>query len=612
MKRILVTAVLALTAFAVPAPIVGATDSADPVVETPVEPERPDAECTISGTESADTIYGTREGDVICGLGGDDTIYSYGGDDIIYGGEGDDRIFGGSGSDELDGDDGSDRLVGGVGSDTLDAGTGDDAANGGPGDDTIDLGDGDDRSVGGAGSDSIDGGEGTDSLNGGRGVDYCNFESGEISLSCYYDSSLPEITSITIAENTVNTGASDQFVAVDLGVSDTGSGISWLSLNFADENYAVNLSGFGGWWQQCDPAATDSTQPEYWYQYNGCVVSGDANEGVVRVNVRVPQYTRAGTFDLRYAFLSDAAGNYSWMDGTQLEAAGLAASIIQEDEGDASTPEITSVNLLTPTINTSESNQVVELEVGVSDIGSGVSWISVNFADENYLVNLHGWGSAWMSCDDVWALTYSYGCLSSGTANEGVYTIKVIVPRQTRAGTYLLQGVYLADLANNYRYYSRSELDGAGLGASFVQEDEGDAFAPELVSITVDPTEVDTGYESQRVTARAQVADIGSGVSWMSLYFVNSETGTWAYGWSSGSEACSEENRNWIYFGCLESGTNLDGVYAMNVEIPAHAPEGTYALQGAWIADAAGNYSWLWADQLAERGITASFVNAQQ
>jgi hypothetical protein len=149
------------------------------------------------------------------------------------------------------------------------------------------------------------------------------------------------------------------------------------------------------------------------------------------------------------------------------------------------------------------------------------------------------------------------------------------------------------------------------LGASFVQEDEGDAFAPELVSITVDPTQVDTGYESQRVTARAEATDIGSGVSWMSLYFINAETGTWAYGWSSGSEVCTEENRNWIYFGCLESGTNLDGVYAMNVELPAHAAEGTYELQGAWISDAAGNYSWLWTDQLAELGITASFVNGQ-
>lgn len=589
---------------------VGATDSAAPAVETPVEPERPDAECTISGTESADTIRGTREGDVICGLGGDDTIYSYGGDDIIYGGEGNDQMFGGSGADELDGDAGSDRLSGGVGSDTLDSGVGDDTANGGPGDDTIDLGDGNDRSLGGAGSDSLDGGEGDDSLNGGRGVDYCSFESGEISLSCYYDSSLPEITSITIAENTVNTGASDQFVAVDLGVSDTGSGISWLSLNFADENYAVNLNGFGGFWQPCDPSVTDSAQPEFWQQINGCVVSGDLNEGVVRVNVRVPQYTRAGTFDLRYAFISDSAGNYSWMNSAQFEAAGLQASIIQEDEGDSSAPEITSVNLLTPSINTGESNQVVELEVGVRDAGTGVSWISVNFADESYLVNLNGWGSMWMGCNDAW--NFSYGCLSSGTANEGIYTIKIDVPRHTRAGTYLLQGVFLSDLANNYKSYTRIDLDSAGMGASFVQEDEGDAFVPELAAITVDPTQVDTGYESQRVTARAQVTDIGSGVSWMSLYFVNSETGTWAYGWASGSEACTEDNRSWIYFGCLESGTNFDGVYAMNVEIPAHAPEGTYALQGAWIADAAGNYSWLWADQLAERGITASFVNAQQ
>jgi beta-glucanase (GH16 family) len=71
--------------------------------------------CTITGTEKADTLAGTAGADVICGLGGNDVIYGNGGNDIIDGGSGNDRIFGGSGNDLIFGGGGVDRLDGGPG-----------------------------------------------------------------------------------------------------------------------------------------------------------------------------------------------------------------------------------------------------------------------------------------------------------------------------------------------------------------------------------------------------------------------------------------------------------------------------------------------------------------
>lgn len=608
--RRLISAVAAVSLVAL-VPITGA--QAEDVVDAPREiidevgQSEPTLDCTITGTDEADVLRGTRGADVICGGDGDDTISGLGGNDTIYGGEGDDKLIGGAGADNLDGESGNDRLEGGSGGDDLDGGEGNDSAAGGSGADEIELGAGDDRAVGGGGSDAINGGEGTDALNGGRGVDYCAPSSEDTSISCFYDSSLPEVTSVSIQSNTVDTGASDQYVSVDVGVKDTGSGVSWLQLFFSDRDFQVYLYGWAGWGRTCDSTSVPESDKGARQFVESCVVSGDANEGVLRLFVQVPRYTRAGTFELEFAGIYDAASNYTWMDRSQLNSNGLAASIVQIDEGDASRPIVTSLKMLNTSINTSEASQTVELEIGVSDVGSGVSWISVNFADETYSVNLSGWASAWAACDDHFG--YTYGCLSSGTTNDGTYKLAITVPRQTRAGTYTLQSLYMTDLAGNYTILGTTELADAGFSASFVQEDTGDAFAPELISVAVDPSAIDTGLAEQQVTARVTARDQGTGISWMSLYFVNAETGTWAYGWASGGEACTEENRTWPYFGCLESGTVWDGTYAMNISVPAHAPRGTYQLQGVWVSDAAGNYTWLWSDQLAEIGIEASFVN---
>jgi Ca2+-binding RTX toxin-like protein len=67
-------------------------------------------QCTITGTEGADTLNGTPGNDVICGLGGSDTINGAGGDDTIHGGAGADVATGGAGKDVLLGGEGDDFL----------------------------------------------------------------------------------------------------------------------------------------------------------------------------------------------------------------------------------------------------------------------------------------------------------------------------------------------------------------------------------------------------------------------------------------------------------------------------------------------------------------------
>jgi hypothetical protein len=69
-------------------------------------------QCSILGTEGADTLIGGATADLICGLGGADVIDGRGGDDTVVGGDGDDKITGGRGSDCMFGGGGHDRFPG--------------------------------------------------------------------------------------------------------------------------------------------------------------------------------------------------------------------------------------------------------------------------------------------------------------------------------------------------------------------------------------------------------------------------------------------------------------------------------------------------------------------
>ena len=87
--------------------------------------------CTIVGTQRADSLVGTSGNDVICGLGGNDRIDGAGGNDIIDGGVGNDRLSGGAGNDRIYGDTGTDTVSGDAGSDILSGGAGADTTTGG-------------------------------------------------------------------------------------------------------------------------------------------------------------------------------------------------------------------------------------------------------------------------------------------------------------------------------------------------------------------------------------------------------------------------------------------------------------------------------------------------
>ena len=103
--------------------VLGTPASADPAA-------KPQADCTIVGTQGDDVLKGGPGADVICALGGDDKLVGKDGKDTLRGGPGADVLKGGEGNDKLEGGAGNDELIGGSGDDKLGGGKGNDTLMG--------------------------------------------------------------------------------------------------------------------------------------------------------------------------------------------------------------------------------------------------------------------------------------------------------------------------------------------------------------------------------------------------------------------------------------------------------------------------------------------------
>ncbi|MFN8073802.1 MAG: Calx-beta domain-containing protein [Kineosporiaceae bacterium] len=159
-------------------------------------------QCSIVGTNGADTLVGTAGADVICGLGGDDVIDGQSGDDYLLGGTGTDTatfaaapaavnadLTAGTatgwgwdalaGIENVTGSRYADRLKGDAGANQLSGMGGADQVTGAAGADVLLGGDGSDR------LDAVDGVSGNDRVDGGNGTaDVCSADSGDWVVAC--------------------------------------------------------------------------------------------------------------------------------------------------------------------------------------------------------------------------------------------------------------------------------------------------------------------------------------------------------------------------------------------------------------------------------------------
>lgn len=484
------------------------------------------------------------------------------GNDIICGTSGNDVIDGGGGNDIIYGEAGDDTIDAGTGDDTIDAGDGDDNVLGDTGNDYITLGDGDDYSEGGEGADRLFGGDGADALQGDSGND---------------------IIEGNIGDDVIQLGAGNDYAYGGPG-GDSLFGGDGKDALLADEG-------------------SDSL---------------DGGKGADRLN----------------------GGGGNDTDYCAKDKLDTLLNCFYDSKG----PKVVSVSLSTKSIDTSNGPATVTVRLRATDKGSGVSNIGLTFIklDKKGQPNWEsGQISLWASpmgymCEggvtpepglDQWGnYIQQTGCLISGDSHNGIYEMKVAVPKLTAPGIYRLTNMHLSDGANNQTNLQLEDLKERKLAINFKQTGRGDSVGPAIKSLALSKKSVDTSSGAKIITLRANIRDGGAGIEQVFLSFTAiKKNNYWAnpisFSWYSNSNVNSMSNPNGSCVNghaaepegnmsttaCLISGTDKNAVIEFKTKLPAYSPKGSFQLTQAWMTDKAKNQRNLQLNQLKKAKLAVSF-----
>ncbi|CAB4323334.1 MAG: hypothetical protein F2520_05420 [Actinobacteria bacterium] len=395
------------------------------------------AAANINGTAGDDVILATgtagqtiRSGggnDVICASTGPDRIFAGDGNDIVLAGNGNDTVDAGNGNDTIDAGNGNDTVDAGIGRDIADGGLGIDSITSGLGADTVRGGLGNDQITGGGGSDILMGGAGNDRIDGGTQADMfvggagndrltagtpgdtCASDAADsITGNCGTDTTGPEISDVVLP-SVVNAG---ETIDVTWRVTDA-SGIDTLGVGVdggIGPNTRATLTGDPGfvYWSGCSMSSVTR-------------ISGSSTDGVYEASCAVPAAAPNGT----YAFQISAAD----MFGNGL--AGYSQFFDFKVQNGSSDYDAPGVSYETGLVDSYRAGDDVTFTLRGTD-ETGISGIAVFVAREGFgtpygnLVDDQGFG--WIDASDT--------VLTSGTAQDGIYTVKIKLAATAIPGDY--------------------------------------------------------------------------------------------------------------------------------------------------------------------------------
>jgi hypothetical protein len=506
--------------------------------------------CSIHGTPGPDVLRGTRGADVICGGGGADTL---------YGGSGDDLIFGGAGSD---------GLYGGPGKDFEDGGTGGDVCHGQPGDShEISC-----KVLGAAARvTELDPSPPIPSVPPpiGPSCEEMHTCSPPPSPPPPTDETAPELFGLGLEPKFIDTTEGPGTVTFYVRAWDEGS----------VKAGSMVIEGPDGVWRTVEIPGSEEQRAES------------------RLSVPVPSTTPSGRYSVASITLEDTAGNSTTLDRERLE---------KEEDGtptwfsldfdvysgpDTAAPVLKGFSISPDTVDTSGGPASVDYTIEATDDLSGVEVASPAFRQ----APAEPLGYTWV---------FGFGSsLVSGTVFDGTWEGHVRLPAHARQGVYPVEELELRDRAGNQVTYGRGELEAMSLPLQFTQEGIGDTTGPEILDFEIESRAISTSNGQRGFKVRMHVKDDLSGFgewpekSFSDLWFGFEEPGDPQSFESTGRGAE------------LVSGTDMDGEWVLETELPSDAPVGEYPISYVSATDRAGNQTLIKGAELAAEPWDLSFEN---
>lgn len=248
-------------------------------------------------------------------------------------------------------------------------------------------------------------------------------------------------------------------------------------------------------------------------------LSGTALDGVYRVQMPMFQFAKAGTWCLASVRLSDVAGNSRDYHGSSLDPFKTCFEVISDEDLDG--PVLRSVGPVTPsTVDVSSGAALFTVDVHVTDAPAGLAGGTVVFVSP-----LSG---------DVVQTTKGGGIDPSsplrGSRFDGVYRVRMSVPRFARTGTWCLDSINVGDVAGNFGDYRGPSIAPFKTCVEVVS-DEGGGSAPTTSTseVAISPDSLDKHVEPSEPQAMASASVALSSLNRpRQLPATGSDLGTWA------------------------------------------------------------------------------------
>ena len=233
-------------------------------------------------------------------------------------------------------------------------------------------------------------------------------------------------------------------------------------------------------------------------------------------------------------------------------------------EPDTTPPVFSSIEITPSEIDLSDGSGEVEVVVTASDEGSGISLASMRVVTPT-------------SGTQSFFLT---------DQQDGTFTASITLDQFAVEGTWSINLVRIVDAEGNQLDVTESDFEEKGLQASFfVTNPNSDSKAPEVISISIDPTELTLTTGDEQVQISVEATDDLSGIDSASIRLIDPSGNYESYFLNEGSEG--------IF------------VAAIAFSDPAF---GTWAIDLIRLNDKAGNESDLIQADLESLGLEIAFV----
>ena len=243
------------------------------------------------------------------------------------------------------------------------------------------------------------------------------------------DASPPQLVDLDFSPTTVDVTGGPADVTLTFQVTDDLAGLQSGVLEFHSPSPEVQVVGRG------------FTQVE--------LLSGDNKDGTYQLTVTIPQFSKAGTWNLARVFLLDKVSNAVGLTTAEVTALGFPTQLTVISTQDASPPQLVDLDFSPTTVDVTGGPANVTLTFQVTDDLAGLQSGVLEFHSPSPEVQVVGRGFTQVE-------------LLSGDDKDGTYQLTMTIPQFSEAGTWNLARVFLLDKVSNAVGLTTAELAALG------------------------------------------------------------------------------------------------------------------------------------------------------